>query len=78
MDQPPAVASIAFADVWPRATRNGDRHRLMRHWRRRSLDFFLIFLLARDAATIQTKWFVAFLVSMVTLCLELIEMMEDI
>ena len=24
MDQPPAVAFTAFADVWPRATRNGD------------------------------------------------------
>ena len=29
MDQPPAVAFIAFADVWPRATGNGDRRRPM-------------------------------------------------
>ena len=25
MDQPPAVAFIGFADVWPGATRNGNR-----------------------------------------------------
>ena len=27
MDHPPAVAFTAFADVWPRATGNGDRRR---------------------------------------------------
>ena len=42
MDQPPAVAFIAFADVWPRATGNGDRRRLMRHWRGKEFDFFLL------------------------------------
>ena len=43
MDQPPAVAFNAFEDVWPRATRNGDRHLPMRHWRERSFDFFFDF-----------------------------------
>ena len=43
MDQPPPVAFTAFADVWPRATRNGDRRRPMRHWRGRNFDFFDFF-----------------------------------
>ena len=42
MDQPPAVAFTAFADVWPRATRNRDRRRPMCHWRWRNFDFDLI------------------------------------
>ena len=42
MDQPPAIAFTAFADVWPRAAGNGDRHRPMRHWHGRSFQFFLI------------------------------------
>ena len=37
MDQPSAVAFTAFADVWPRATGNGDRRRPMRHWRGKTL-----------------------------------------
>ena len=40
MDQPPAVAFTAFANVWPRATGNGDGRRPMRHWRWRNFDFF--------------------------------------
>ena len=40
MDQPPAVAFTAFADVWPRATGNGDRRRPMRNWCGRNFDFF--------------------------------------
>ena len=28
----------AFADLWPRATGNGDRRRPMRHWRGRNFD----------------------------------------
>ena len=40
VDQPPAVAFTAFADVWPRDTGNGDRRRPMRHWRGRNLTFF--------------------------------------
>ena len=39
MDQPLAVAITAFADVWPRATRNGDRRCPIRQWRGRSFDF---------------------------------------
>ena len=39
MEQPPAVAFTAFADVWPRATRNGNSRRPMRHWRGRNFDF---------------------------------------
>ena len=42
MDQSPAVAFTAFADVSPRATRNGDRRRPMRQWRGRNFDFFEI------------------------------------
>ena len=41
MDQPPAVAFTAFADVWPRATRSGDRRRPMRHWRGRNFNLDL-------------------------------------
>ena len=40
VNQPPAVAFTAFADVWPRATGNGDRRRPMRHWCWRNFDFF--------------------------------------
>ena len=48
MDQPPAVAFTAFADVWPRATGNGDRRRPMRPWRGSNFDFdFDIFLFLR-------------------------------
>ena len=41
MGHTPAVAFTAFADVWSRATRNGDRRRPMRHWRGRNFDFFV-------------------------------------
>ena len=40
MDQPPTVAFTAFADLWPRATGNGDRHHPIRHWCGRNFDFF--------------------------------------
>ena len=43
MDQPPAVAFTAFADMWPWATGNGDRSHLMRHWRRRNFDLDIWF-----------------------------------
>ena len=41
MGQPPAVVFTAFANVWPRATGNGDRCHPMRHWRGRNFDSFL-------------------------------------
>ena len=45
MDQSPAIAFIAFADVWPTATGNGDRYHPIRHWLGRNFDFCLnIFL----------------------------------
>ena len=40
VDQPPAVASTALADVWPRATGNRDKRRPMRRWRGKDFDFF--------------------------------------
>ena len=39
MDQSPAVAFTAFADVWSRATGNGDRRHPMHHWRERKCVF---------------------------------------
>ena len=47
MDQPPAAAFTASADVWPRATGNGDRRRPMRHWRGK--DFGVFDYLNRDS-----------------------------
>ena len=38
MDQPSALAFTAFADVWPRATGNGDRRRLVRHLRGKDFE----------------------------------------
>ena len=43
MDQPSTVVFTAFTDVWPWATRNGDRCRPMRHWRGKDFDFFQFF-----------------------------------
>ena len=45
MGQPPAAAFTAFADVWPRATGNGDRRRPMRHCCGRNFDFDFFFTL---------------------------------
>ena len=39
MEQPPSVAFTAFADVWPSATKNGDRRCPMRHSRGKDFDF---------------------------------------
>ena len=40
VDKPSAVVFTASADVWPRATKNRDRHRPMRHWRGKDFDCF--------------------------------------
>ena len=54
MDQPPAVAFTAFADVWP--TRNGDSRRSMRHWRGRNLEIFFCDLLAKHPKQIKLSF----------------------
>ena len=42
LDQPSAIAFIAFVDMWPKGTGNGNRRRPMRHCRGRNFDFWSI------------------------------------
>ena len=42
MDQPPAVAFTAFADVWPRAAGVGNRRSPLRHWRGGNFGFLSV------------------------------------
>ena len=54
MYQPAAVAFIAFADVWPRGTGNGDRRRPIRHWHGKNFDLDLIRIMRLRITEIKT------------------------